>query len=161
MMSTQDDGSPPLRKGGFLVSKIHQLSGRVFARKLREHGIESINPAQGRILFVLWQEDGISIRELARRTSLGKSTLTSMLDRLEQAGELKRIPFEGDRRKTLIRLTEQARAARGTYDRVSAEMTEIYYAGFSPEEIDGFELLLGRILANLERAERLGKETNS
>jgi DNA-binding MarR family transcriptional regulator len=150
----------PLRRGGFLVSKIHQLSGRVFARKLKQHGIESINPAQGRILFVLWQEDGISIRELARRTSLGKSTLTSMLDRLERAGELERVPFEGDRRKTLIRLTEKDRAMRDTYDRVSVEMTEIYYGDFTRKEIDGFELLLARVLDNLERAERLEKETS-
>ncbi|MGD0167462.1 MAG: MarR family winged helix-turn-helix transcriptional regulator [Gaiellaceae bacterium] len=149
-----------IRQGGSLVSKIHQLSGRVFARKLKQHGIERINPAQGRILFVLWQEDGISIRELARRTSLGKSTLTSMLDRLELAGELERVPFAGDRRKTLIRLTEKDRAMRDTYDRVSAEMIEIYYAGFACEEIDGFERFLERILDNLEAAERPGKETN-
>lgn len=148
-----------LRQGGFLVSKIHQLSGRVFARKLREHGIEKINPAQGRILFVLWQEDGISIHELARRTSLGKSTLTSMLDRLERAGELKRVPAEGDRRETLIHLTDKDRALRETYDRVSAEMTDLYYAGFRPAEIDDFERGLARILANLERAARLEKES--
>ncbi len=148
-------GSQKLRQGGFLVSKIHQLSGRVFARKLREHGVEEINPAQGRILFVLWQEDGISIQELARRTSLGKSTMTSMLDRLESAGELRRVPAEDDRRKTLIYLAEKDRTMRETYDRVSAEMTDLYYAGFRPAEIAVFERDLARVLANLERAVRL------
>ena len=151
--------SQQMRQGGFLVSKIHQLSGRVFARKLREHGIEKINPAQGRILFVLWQEDGISIQELARRTSLGKSTLTSMLDRLERAGELRRVPAENDRRKTLICLTEKDRDMRDTYDRVSAEMTDLYYGGFRPAEIDVFERELTRVLANLERVARLEKES--
>src|SRR5665811_1623465 len=109
MTGSQRTASQHYRQGGFLVSKIHQLSGRVFARKLREHGIVSINPAQGRILFVLWQEDGISIQELAKRTSLGKSTLTSMIDRLESSGELTRVPAEGDRRKTLICLTQKDR----------------------------------------------------
>lgn len=159
MIDSSHRDSQRLRRGGFLVSKIHQLSGRVFARKLREHGVEKINPAQGRILFVLWQEDGISIHELARRTSLGKSTLTGMLDRLERAGELRRAPAEGDRRKTLIFLTDKDRALRETYDRVSAEMNELYYAGFSPAEIDVFERDLARILANLEQAARLGKES--
>jgi DNA-binding MarR family transcriptional regulator len=90
----------PLKQGGFLISKIHQLSGRIFAKKLKEHAIE-INPSQGRILFVLWQNDGISIRELAQKTALEKSTLTSMLDRLEEAGYLKRRPSPEDRRKLL------------------------------------------------------------
>lgn len=149
-----------LRRGGFLMSKIHQLSGRVFARKLKEHGIEQINPAQGRILFVLWQQDGIPIRELGRRTSLGKSTLTSMLDRLEQAGHLVRAPSPDDRRTILIHLTEKDRAMQATYDRVSDEMNDIYYDGFEQAEIERFETALGRILANLERAEEEGKESS-
>ncbi|MHB8060391.1 MAG: MarR family winged helix-turn-helix transcriptional regulator [Gaiellaceae bacterium] len=159
MIKSPRTGSRQLRQGGFLVSKIHQLSGRIFARKLREHRVEKINPAQGRILFVLWQEDGISIQELAKRTSLGKSTLTSMLDRLERADELRRVPAEGDRRKTLIYLTQKDRALRATYDRVSAEMSDLYYAGFTAAEIDSLERGLARILDNLERAEQLEKES--
>ena len=46
------------REGGFLMAKIHQTAGRIFTRLLKEHGISEINPAQGRIMFVLWREDG-------------------------------------------------------------------------------------------------------
>ncbi len=74
-----------LREGGFLVSKIGQVSGRVFDRKLKDHGIEDLNAAQGRIVFSLWQNDNIPISDLARQTALGKTTLTSMLNRLEQS----------------------------------------------------------------------------
>ena len=140
------------RQGGFLVSKIHHLSGRIFARLLKEYEIE-INPAQGRILFVLWRQDGIPIRELAKRTSLGKSTLTSMLDRLEEAGYIVRERSDADRRVILVKRTAKDRAAQATYERVSMAMTEIYYRGLSEAEIDGFERLLERILDNLITAE--------
>jgi DNA-binding MarR family transcriptional regulator len=136
------------RRGGFLVSKIHRLSGRIFTRMLKEYEIE-INPAQGRILFVLWREDGIPIRELAKRTSLGKSTLTSMLDRLEQTGHIVRERSETDRRVILVRRTEKDRAAQAAYERVSVAMTEVYYRGLSGTEIERFERVLERILANL------------
>ncbi len=136
------------RQGGFLISKIHRLSGRVFARMLREHEIE-INPAQGRILFVLWREDGIPIRELAKRTSLGKSTLTSMLDRLEEAGHVVRERSEADRRVILVKRTDKDRAAQAAYERVSKAMIEVYYRGLADLEIDAFERTLERILANL------------
>ena len=47
--------------GGFLVTKIKQLGDRIFEKILSEKNIDAFNGAQGRILFVLWQEDGISI----------------------------------------------------------------------------------------------------
>ncbi len=136
-------------QGGFLVAKLHQLGGRIFARLLKEHGVDQINPAQGRIMFVLWREDGIPIHELARRTKLGKSTLTSMLDRLERAGMLERAPDPKDRRKILIRRTMKDKALERLYVQVSEEMTRIWYRGFADEQIQTLERDLQRILDNL------------
>jgi DNA-binding MarR family transcriptional regulator len=139
-------------EGGFLLSKVHQLMGRVFNRLLREHSIE-LNSAQGRILFVLWEADDIPITELAQATMLSKSTLTSMLDRLEEAGHIRREPSPEDRRVTHITLTEKNRRLRDRYDQVSKEMTEFFYEGFAPEEIAIFERGLRRILGNLKKCE--------
>ena len=138
------------REGGLDISKIHQLSGRIFARMLKKHGISDVNPAQGRILFVLWEQDGIPIVELSRRTQLGKSTLTAMLDRLEEEGWLKRESAGNDRRKILIWRTEMNKILQETYKLVSGEMLDIFYAGFSENEIDAFEAALKRVLSNLE-----------
>ncbi len=146
-----------LREGGFLIAKIHHLAGRIFARKLKEYRLDEINPGQGRILFALWKKDGVSIQELAKRTLLGKSTLTSMLDRLEEAGFVVRVPSTEDRRKILIRLTEKDKAMRDVYLEVSEEMKELFYRGFESGEIDEFEKSLKRILANLEAFEQKGR----
>ncbi|HUV29624.1 MAG TPA: MarR family transcriptional regulator [Acidobacteriota bacterium] len=136
-------------EGGFLIGKIHRLSHRILTRKLKDYQINLINPAQGRIMFVVWRKDGLSISDLARETSLGKSTLTSMLDRLEKAGHLKRVPSQDDRRKLLIRRTRKDRAAEETYKAVSKKMTKLFYSGFSKHEIGQFEGYLQKILANL------------
>ena len=141
------------REGGFLISKIHQLSGRIFSRKLKQHKIEEINPAQGRIMFVLWRNDEISINELAKKTSLGKSTLTSMLDRLEESGFIRRVPSKKDRRKILIKSTEKDNSFQQQYVAVSQDMTKLFYKGFSKEEIDDFEAYLKRIFNNLLKNE--------
>ena len=138
-----------LRKGGFLISKIHHLSGRIFARKLKKIKLDELNPAQGRIMFVLWFRDNISIHELAKQTLLSKSTLTSMLDRLEGTGFIKRIPSKKDRREILIKLTEKNRKFQDKYVNVSLEMIDIFYNDFSEEEIDEFENHLIRIVDNL------------
>lgn len=142
------------RNGGFIIGKIHHLGGRILAKKLRETKLAAINPAQGRILFVLWQKDNISIQDLAKETSLGKSTLTSMLDRLETNGYLVRVPSAEDRRIIFIRLTEKNRELRTIYEEVSRQMTELFYAGFTTGEIDNFEGYLKRIFDNLTAFER-------
>jgi len=140
------------RRGGFLIAKIHQTAGRVFARMLRERGIE-INPAQGRILFVLWDEGPMTIHELAKRSGLVKSTLTSTLDRLEAQGQVLRVRSGEDRRKIMIELTPKNRVMHKLYDRVSKEMVVLFYRGFAPSEITTFEASLDRILRNLAESE--------
>ncbi len=141
------------RQGGFLIAKIHQVSGRIFAKILKKAGISEINPAQGRILFALWKKDEIPITELARKTLLSKSTLTSMLDRLEKAGFIIRVPSKKDRRIILIARTEKDKRLESKYVQVSDEMTNLFYNGFTSEEIDTFEEYLKRILANLTKKE--------
>jgi DNA-binding MarR family transcriptional regulator len=139
------------RQGGFLIAKIHQVSGRIFAKILKKAGISEINPAQGRILFALWKKDEIPITKLARKTLLSKSTLTSMLDRLEEAGFIIRIPSKKDRRTILIKRTEKDKRFESKYVQVSDEMTNLFYKGFASEEIDTFEEYLKRVLANLTK----------
>jgi MarR family transcriptional regulator, organic hydroperoxide resistance regulator len=135
--------------GGFLISQIKQISGRIFEKLLADAGVDAFNGAQGRILYVLWQEDNIPIVELAKKTGLAKTTLTSMLDRMEKTNLLRRIFDPSDRRQIRIALTDQARALNGDYDRLSQDMSDIFYAGFSGDEIIAFENTLRRILQNL------------
>jgi DNA-binding MarR family transcriptional regulator len=140
------------RQGGFLIAKIHRTAGRVFARMLRERGIQ-INPAQGRVLFVLWEEGPMTIHELAKRSGLVKSTLTSTLDRLEAQGQVVRVRSGEDRRKITIELTPKNRAMHEFYEQVSKEMVGLFYSGFAPSEIATFEHALKRILQNLAQSE--------
>ncbi len=137
-------------KGGFLISRIKQVGGRLFDRMLAEADIDAFNGAQGRILYVLWQGDGLTISQLSAQTSLANTTLTSMLDRMEQSRLIQREPSPSDRRALLIRLTDKARALREDYDRISQRMNEMYYLGFTEAEIRQFESYLQRVLDNLQ-----------
>jgi len=139
-------------QAGFLMAKIRQVGERIFVRRLKQYGIE-INPAQGRIMFALWQKDGIPINELAKKTQLKKSTLTSMLDRLAKLGYIKRLHSKEDRRKILIKRTEKDRRMEKKYVEVSEEMTRLFYKQFSRSQIDRFENDLEHILDNLTEFE--------
>ena len=136
--------------GGFLITRIKQVGGRVFDRILSQKKIDVFNGAQGRILYVLWQDDGIPISELSRQTGLATTTLTSMLDRMETADLIYRDRGDKDRRKIRIFLTEKAKGLEEDYNAVSEEMSSIYYKGFSDQEIEQMESYLERDLKNVE-----------
>ena len=141
-------------KGGFLITKIKQVQGRIFDLLLQKAGIEEFNGAQGRILYVLWQEDGLPIIELSKRTGLAKTTLTSMLDRMDEKGFLERVVDSKDRRMIRVFLTSKAKVLNDQYNEVSSEMSQIFYKNFSDEEIIAFEKALEKILYNLEQREK-------
>ena len=77
-----------------------------------------------------------------------------MLDRMEASGHIVRRTLPSDRRTVRIALTDAARGLRAQYERVSAEMNEIFYAGFSDEEIRDLEAGLGKVLENLLKKEK-------
>lgn len=137
-------------QGGFLITRIKQVGGRVFERILSEKNIDAFNGPQGRILYVLWQGDGVPIRTLSKETGLAMTTLTSMLDRMEASNLIYRERGHKDRRKILIFLTEEAKGLERDYDEVTQEISQIYYKGFSEAEIVQLEQYLQRILNNVE-----------
>ncbi len=138
-------------QGGNIVSQIKRLGDRIFERILAEKNIDAFNGAQGRILYVLWQEELISLKVLSDRTGLAPTTLTSMIDRMEASGLVRRTLDGRDRRKTLLALTDKARRLQQDYLEVSERMTGIFYAGFTDDEVRQSEETLTRIYENLKR----------
>ena len=136
--------------GGFLVTKIKQLGDRIFERILAEKNIDAFNGAQGRILYVLWQEDGVPIKIISEKSGLAITSLTTMLERMEKNGLISRKTDEADKRKTLLFLTDKTKELKEAYDSVSNEMGNIYYRDFTDKEILQFEVYLNRIRVNLE-----------
>ncbi|SFK83236.1 DNA-binding transcriptional regulator, MarR family [Paenibacillus sp. 1_12] len=140
-------------RGGFYISQIKQLGSRIFEKLLKDNDIEDFNGAQGRILFVLWQKDNLPISELGEKTSLAKTTLTSMLDRMAEQGHIQRNHDPKDRRQTLITLTDKAKLLSNSYDVVSDQMNQLFYKGFSDEEMKQLDTMLVKVLHNLKEYE--------
>lgn len=134
---------------GVYIAKIKLLQEKIFGNLLLENGIEVFNSPQSRILFILWIEDNITISDLSKKTGLAKTTLTSMLDRLESQGNVRRVLSTEDRRAIRIVLTDKARSLQQPYENARAAMRDINFKGFSQEEIEDFEMKLIKILNNL------------
>ncbi len=135
-------------KGGFYITQIKQLQDRIFERLLLENGIE-ISGGQGRILFILWKTDNLTISEISERTSLAKNTVSVVINGMVNKGIVERNTNPNNRRQAIVSLTEYAKSLQAKYETVSQEMTALFYQGFSEEEQRQFEHYLARILETL------------
>lgn len=138
------------RQGGFLISKIKRIGGRRFDKILQEKKIDAFNGAQGKILYVLWQEGKLTATEISKKSGLAKTTLTAMLGRMKEQGLICMEENANDKRSAIVSLTPKAVSLEKEYYAVSRAIEDIYYRGFSDEEITQFEGYLKRILNNLE-----------
>ena len=64
------------------------------------------------VMLVLWEQDGLTVRELGRRLQLDSGTLTPLLKRLQSAGLVSRQRRTDDEREVDIRLTPAGLALR-------------------------------------------------
>jgi MarR family transcriptional regulator, organic hydroperoxide resistance regulator len=64
------------------------------------------------VMLVLWEQDGLTVRELGQRLQLDSGTLTPLLKRLQAAGLVSRQRREQDEREVDIRLTDAGLALR-------------------------------------------------
>ena len=140
-------------KGGFYITQIKQLQDRIFERLLMENGIE-ISGGQGRILFILWKNDHLTISEISRATSLAKNTVSIVVDGMVNKNILERHTNPENRRQTIVSLTDYARSLQEKYEAVSQEMSSLFYQGFSENDQKEFEAYLARILDTLTLAEK-------
>jgi DNA-binding MarR family transcriptional regulator len=64
------------------------------------------------VMLVLWERDGVPLKEIGQRLFLDSGTLTPLLKRLEQAGLIKRTRSTEDERQVLIGLTAHGQALK-------------------------------------------------
>ena len=141
--------------GGYHALQIRLLNGRIFQKLLSKEPDAQYRSEQGKILTVLWQkEDGrATATDIALASGLANNTLTSMIKKLEDQGLVTVKPCTQDKRRKFVSLTELGWTQKEIGDRVSKELGEIFYQGFSNQEIREFEAYQERIISNLKAKE--------
>jgi DNA-binding MarR family transcriptional regulator len=92
-----------------ILSPLHRATRQIHLYLEQEIGEFGVSNSEGHLLTYLLSYAPTSIGELNRVFGFKRSTMTSILDRLEQAGLLERIPNPRDRRSWLVELTAGGR----------------------------------------------------
>ena len=120
---TETDKAPEARKAAlveaqrldnqlcFAVYAAAHAFGRAYRTLL---GRYDLTYPQYLVLMVLWEEDGLTVKEIGERLFLDSGTLTPLLKRLEASGRVRRARDRPDERQVSIFLTEAGESLRGT-----------------------------------------------
>lgn len=135
--------------GGTLISQVKQLQDRAFNKILKEEGIYEFNGQQGRVLFALWKNEKLSLIELSRKTSLAKTTLSAMVERMKNEGLLIVEGSKEDKRSLVIYLSDKTLSLEERINRATKKISDIFYKDFSEEEANELDRLLGKVKENL------------
>lgn len=105
-------------------------------------------------MMVLWEQDGLMVREVGARLHLDSGTLTPLLKRLEAAGLIRRRRASEDERQVRIVLTPKGRALRAAATDVPCRVAEA--VGRSAAEVAALRADLLRLCDRLETVAEAG-----
>ena len=74
------------------------------------------------VLLVLWEQEGLKVKEIGERLRLDSGTLTPLLKRMETGGLLRRLRDPADERQVRIELTEHGRGLQTPVLKVRQEI---------------------------------------
>jgi DNA-binding MarR family transcriptional regulator len=106
-----------------------------------------VSPAEGHLLSYLSSYAPCPIGEVLRVFGIRPSTMTSMLERLDQKGLLTREPDPDDRRSVRVALTREGKAVAERINRLVRDLEERIGTRVRPRELAGFRSVMGAVEA--------------
>lgn len=141
-----DDALPPGDSIGFLVRDTHRAFSKVLGTAIAESGVTA---GMWFFLRALWEEDGLTQRELSRRTGMTEPTTVSAINTMERRGFVTRRIDPGDRRRRLICLTASGRQLKRALLPLAYGVNMAAIATLTADEVATLRVLLSRLKANL------------
>jgi len=127
------------------LSPLHK-SSRQISVYLETHTRElGVSPIEGHFLSYLRSYSPAPIGELVRVFGIKQSTFTSMLDRLEKAGLIRREMNPGDRRSFLIHITDAGRELAERLNRSLETLEDEIRTHLSPQDMEGFRAVMAAV----------------
>lgn len=137
------------------IAHLVRLCARGFGRSLQMRLADhDVSFGQWVFLRILWNEEGLSQREMADRAGLTEPTVHTALLKLEALGYVTRSTLPGNRRKQHTFLTEAGKRLREVLEPLAVEVNAQAMRGLSDEAAESFRQVLVQVIDNLEDDER-------
>ena len=137
------------------MEKLHLLLLEAFLRSNRQlsQQLPQVNllPGQPKILEFLLGNDGCTQRTISEGCFLDKSTITTLLKRMEKDNLIYKKHHPTDQRSSLIYLTENGKEKALWVQQSLNAIDEAEFASIPSNEREQFLATLGKIIANQKK----------
>lgn len=127
------------------VNRAHRM---VLERQLNKTGVFR---SQHQILMYIADNPNVSQKDIAALHHVSTATIAVSLKKLENGGYIKRVVDQKDNRFNQICITPSGKAVVENSIRCFQETEERMFDGFSPEELEQLDTMLGKMRQNLEQ----------
>ncbi|MGC2288410.1 MAG: MarR family transcriptional regulator [Thermoplasmata archaeon] len=138
----------------------------VRAAKLARSAVDEImkqyggRGGQNHVLQVLYETDGLTPIEIARKLGIAAPTVVKMSSHMVASGLITRRRDSGDRRRVHLHLTDRGRAVKRPIEEATRKFRRATSAGLTKEERRVMASALAKIVRNFERSAR-GAESDA
>ncbi len=132
---------------GYLLRDTYRVFTKVLQARISPQGVTI---GQWYFLRVLWEEDGLTQRELSQRVGMMEPTTVTALNGMERRGYVRRMRNAEDKRKVNIYLTEKGRALRNVLLPHAIDVNIRAVAGVAETDVDALRRTLNAMKRNLE-----------
>lgn len=138
---------------GFLMHDATRLLRKRFEERAAEHGLSS---AQWRLLVHLVRSGPMPQARLAERLEIEPISVSRLVDRMEQAGWVRREADAADRRARMVVATDRTERTFEAVRAVAGDLYAIALDGIDPDTRAALFAGLRRMVANLSGPEDKG-----
>ncbi|MEV0285667.1 MarR family transcriptional regulator [Kribbella sp. NPDC050820] len=134
---------------GYQVNHLARLLAQTLAARIAPYGVV---PGQFAQLLVLFEEDGLTQRELCDRVRIEQATMAKTLQRMQRDGLVRCDPDPADKRRIRVYLTDHARELQPDLVAAAQSVNALAVEGLTEAEAAGYLEVTARLIGNLESA---------
>jgi MarR family transcriptional regulator, organic hydroperoxide resistance regulator len=131
-----------------LIGRIRESSNRFITDELVKAGAEGIAPSHGGILVALYNNEQMTMKEIADSIKRTQPTVTVLVEKLSDLGYVTRQKSTEDGRTTYIALTKKGENFKESFMEISRKLSSKIHKGMNEQEIEMLTKLLERIAEN-------------
>ncbi len=131
-----------------LVRQLERQFRRTLEEHLRPHDVQF---GHWVFLRILWDEEGLSQRELADRSGLTTPTVHTAISKMEQLGMIERLVPEKNKSRPLVHLTPHGRDLKGTLEPLAVLANDAAMAEIDGADLDIAKSTLLKMIDNLNK----------
>ncbi len=131
-----------------LLSKIKEKVNRFILAEMARQGIEDLATSHGDIIYALYNNQRMTMAEIAKKIGKDKSTVTALVDKLVRTGYVLKERDAADSRVVHVALTAKGEELKPVFEDISQRMLDMFYADVTDSEKKELLRILMKIHGN-------------